>query len=77
MKDVFEEKSLELVEEMGWTMRRAEGYIDGETYRRRGQEISTYHKIALDEYAQGFRTGYYKEACSLPSDENEESTAAA
>ena len=77
MKDVFTEKSQTLAEEMGWTMRRAEGYVDGETYRRRGLEISTYHKIALDEYAQGFRIGYYKQACSLPSDDSQETTAAA
>ena len=77
MKQVFTEKSQALVEEMGWTMRRAEGYVDGETYRRRGLEISTYHKIALDEYAQGFRTGYYKEAHSLPSEDNQQTSAAA
>ncbi|UCH47220.1 MAG: hypothetical protein JSU95_14130 [Betaproteobacteria bacterium] len=77
MNDVFADKSQALAEEMGWTTRRAEGYVDGEAYRRRGLEISAYHKIALDEYAQGFRTGYYKEAHSLPSDDSEKSPAAA
>ena len=77
MKQVSTEKSQALVEEMGWTMERANGYVDGETYRRRGLEISTNHKIAMDEYAQGFRTGYYKQAYSVPSDENQETTTAA
>ena len=77
MKQMVTEKSQALVEEMGWTMQRAEGYVDGETYRRRGLEISTCHKIAMDEYAQGFRTGYYKQAYSLPSEDSQETVAAA
>lgn len=77
MKQVFTEKSQALVEEMGWSMQRAEGYVDGETYRRRGLEISIYHKTAMDEYAQGFRTGYYKQAYSLPSEDSQETVAAA
>lgn len=77
MKQVCTEKSQALVEEMGWSRERAEGYVDGEIYQRRGLVISTYHKIAMEEYAQGFRTGYYKQAYSLPPEDTGETTAAA
>lgn len=76
MKQVCTGKSQALVEEMGWTRERAEGYVDGETYQQRGLVISTYHKIAMEEYAQGFRTGYYKQAYSLPSGETGETAEA-
>ena len=77
MKQVYTEKSQALVNELGWTRERAMGYVDGENYQRLGLVISTYHKIAMDEYAQGFRTGYYKQAYSIPQDDIEEATAAA
>jgi hypothetical protein len=55
----------ELAQEMGWTPRRAQGYVDGETYQRIGQDMPGCHKDDLDEYSKGFRTGYYTQACSL------------
>lgn len=48
-----------LAEEMGWTLDRAKGYIEGERYCRRRLALSEYHKVGIDEYALGFRAGYY------------------
>ena len=53
-------KSKALAEEMGWTLERAEGYVEGERYRRRRLALSEYHKVGIDEYALGFRAGYFK-----------------
>ena len=49
-----------LVEEMGWTLERAEGYVEGERYRLGRLAPSEYHKVGIDEYALGFRAGYYR-----------------
>ena len=49
-----------LADKNGWSLAQAEGYIDGETYRRRGKTPSTYARIGIDEYCLGFRAGYYE-----------------
>src|SRR6185503_2706029 len=49
-----------VAEKNGWSLAQAEGYIDGETYRRRGKTPSTYARIGIDEYCLGFRAGYYE-----------------
>ena len=49
-----------LVEEMGWTLEQAEGYVEGERYRLGRLAPSEYHKVGIDEYALGFRAGYFK-----------------
>ncbi|MGD2141436.1 MAG: hypothetical protein PVH25_13645 [Burkholderiales bacterium] len=67
MKDFGNDKSKQLAEEMGWTKERAEGYIDGETCGMRGREINFQQKMGMDEYSKGFRTGYYKQTCSVDS----------
>ena len=50
-----------LAEEMGWTQERASGYMDGERYRREKLTLSMYHRVGIDEYALGFRAGYYNQ----------------
>ncbi len=50
-----------LAEEMGWTQERVNGYMDGERYRREKLTLSMYHRVGIDEYALGFRTGYYEQ----------------
>ncbi len=65
MSDLLKEKRDELAQQMGWTLQRAEGYVDGETAQQSGQELPGCHKVAMDEYSKGFRTGYYTQACSL------------
>jgi hypothetical protein len=54
------EKIRLLAGQNGWSLARAEGYIDGETYRRRGTRPSRYVEIGIDEYSLGFRAGYYE-----------------
>ena len=49
-----------LAEKNGWSLTQAEGYIDGETFRRRGTPPSKYAQVGIDEYCLGFRAGYYE-----------------
>ena len=60
MKVLSKEKSKVLAEKNGWSLAHAEGYIDGETSRRRGTTPSKYAQIGMDEYGLGFRAGYYE-----------------
>jgi len=60
MMVLLKERSKVLAEEMGWSLDRAAGYLEGEKYRNSGQELSPYLKVGIDEYARGFRAGYYK-----------------
>ena len=48
-----------LAEKYGWSIARAEGYCKGEAARRRGDTPSTYTIVGIDEYALGFRAGYF------------------
>lgn len=43
----------------GWTSDRARGYVDGVACRVRGARPSKYVLVGIDEYALGFRVGYY------------------
>ena len=60
MKILCKEKIKVLAEINGWPLAQAEGYVDGETFRRRGKTPSTYAQIGIDEYCRGFRAGYYE-----------------
>jgi len=60
MKILAKEKVKVVAEQNGWSLAHAEGYVDGETYRRRGMAPSTYARIGIDEYCLGFRAGYYE-----------------
>lgn len=65
MSELLTEKRNMLAEEMGWTLDRAQGYVDGEATQLSGQDLPAYHKVAMDDYSKGFRTGYYTQACSV------------
>ena len=65
MSDERNEKRDQLAREMGWTLKRAQGYVDGEAAQRCGLDLTAFYRVAMDEYSQGFRTGYYTQACSL------------
>ena len=65
MNDFSIDRSKQLATEMGWTKERAEGYIDGEICGLRGREINFQQRMGMDEYSKGFRTGYYKQTCSV------------
>ena len=60
MKVLSKEKSKVLATRHGWSLAQAEGYIDGETFRRRGKAPSMYVQIGIDEYCLGFRASYYE-----------------
>ena len=65
MKVLSREKTKVLAEKNGWPLAMAEGYVDGETCRRRGKAPSAYARIGIDEYSLGFRAGYYERQDSL------------
>lgn len=60
MKVLSNEKFRVLAEHNGWSLAQAEGYVDGETFRRRGKPASQYALIGIDEYCRGFRAGYFE-----------------
>jgi hypothetical protein len=65
MSELTSSKVNDLAEEMGWTVDRAQGYVDGGVSQQCGEELPSSHRHAMDEYSKGFRTGYYTQACSL------------
>jgi len=60
MKILSKEKVKVLAEKNGWSLMQAEGYVDGETFRRRGKTPSTYVQVGIDDYSLGFRSGFYE-----------------
>jgi len=70
MRFLSKEKSKVLAEQNGWTLARAEGYVDGERSRRRGTVPSRYILIGIDDYCLGFRAAYFALARKLPSANN-------
>lgn len=58
--ELLSEKKLKmLAKRRGWSIARAEGYVKGETARRRGDIPSTYWMVGIDDQAVGFRAGYF------------------
>jgi hypothetical protein len=55
-----------LAERNGWSLARAQGFVDGEMARRRGAAPSTYARVGIDDYSLGFRDGYYERGSSRP-----------
>ncbi len=72
----FNETRDKIVSELNCTLEFAEGYLDGKMYRRHKMELSERFRDGMDDYAKGFRTGYYMEACSLESERTRETSAA-
>ena len=60
MKILSREKVKVVAEQNGWSLAHAEGYVEGESFRRRGMTPSMYAQIGIDEYCLGFRAGYYE-----------------
>jgi hypothetical protein len=52
---------------MGWTMDRAAGYLEGQRYRQSGLELSAYLLVGIDDYARGFRAGYFERDDPAPT----------
>jgi hypothetical protein len=59
MKSLSKQKFRVLAKANGWSLAHAEGYVDGQTVRRRGKLPSKYALIGIDEYCMGFRAGYF------------------
>ena len=55
-----------LAERNGWSIARAQGFVDGELSRRRGLPPSTYAQVGIDDYCLGFRAGFYERGTSQP-----------
>jgi hypothetical protein len=55
-----------LAERNGWSIARAQGFVDGEMSRHRGAPPSIYAQVGIDDYCQGFRAGYYERGKSQP-----------
>jgi hypothetical protein len=60
MMGLSREKITVGAEDKGWSVARAQGYLDGETSRRRGKSPSQYALVGIDEYCLGFRAGYFE-----------------
>jgi len=60
LKSVSREKFRVLAEKNGWSLAHAEGFVDGESYRRRGRRPPNYVLVGIDDYCQGFRAGYFE-----------------
>jgi hypothetical protein len=65
MSQSFSEQKEKLMQELPCTPAFAEGYLDGKVCRTHGRELSRSFRFGLDEYAAGFRTGYYVQVCSV------------
>lgn len=55
-----------LAERNGWSIARAQGFVDGEMSRRRRAPPSNYARVGIDDYCLGFRAGYYERGKSQP-----------
>ena len=60
MKILSREKSKVLARQNGWSLARAEGFVDGQRCRRLGMKPSTYAQVGIDEFSLGFREGFYE-----------------
>lgn len=61
-------KAQVLAERNGWSIARAQGFVDGEMARRRGVAASLYARVGIDDYCMGFRAGYFPRGASQPKE---------
>lgn len=59
LPSLLETKAKLLKTVYGWTSDRTRGYVDGAACRVHGKPPSKYALVGLDDYALGFRAGYY------------------
>ena len=76
MKSLSRQKFTVLAKAYGWSLAHAEGYIDGQTVRRRGKMPSKYALIGIDEYCAGFRAGYFDRQSGVSGNAESPSTPA-
>ena len=58
-ESLSKEKANILAEHHGWSPAFAEGYVEGEFQRRRGNAVGAYATVAMTPYCLGFRAGYF------------------
>jgi len=76
MKLLSIEKFRLLADKNGWSLEFSEGFVDGEAFRKRGQQPSQFSLVGADEYSKGFRTGYFERAVSSSTGDRRSETAA-
>ena len=59
MESLSKQKFRVLAKSNGWSLAHAEGFVEGQTVRRRGKLPSKYALVGIDEYCEGFRAGYF------------------
>ena len=67
MDALSREKARTIAEKTGWPLTRAEGYVEGELYRLGGLRPTAYQKVGVDDYAKGFRDGFFQLERCLPA----------
>jgi hypothetical protein len=67
VKTYSELKSSVVAEKNGWSVDFAEGYLRGESSRRRSIKLSSYALVGLDDYCLGLRAGYFERKGPLPA----------
>lgn len=70
------EKSKLLAQKNGWSLEYSEGYVDGESFRKRGKQPSQFPLVGVDDYSAGFRAGYFERKNSGLASTNQSSAAA-
>jgi hypothetical protein len=60
MKVFTEERVKVIADKNGWSQAYAQGFVEGESFRRHGSKPSKYAEIGIDDYSLGFRAGYYE-----------------
>ena len=61
------EKSKVLANQYGWSLAFAEGYVDGEAWRRRERIPPELVSVGIDEYSRGFRAAYFNRESRIQS----------
>ena len=59
-ESLIKEKARMSTEEHAWPPGYADGYVEGRSRRGRGEPPGAYLMVGIDEYALGFRAGYFQ-----------------
>jgi hypothetical protein len=74
MTDLSRERCRGLAEKNGWSLARAEGFLDGEAFRRSALTPPKYAQVGIDDYSLGFRAGYYERNTRAPAGSDKPAT---
>jgi len=50
----------EIATNHGWSVKRVEGYVDGQSFRLRAARPPNYAIVGIDDYCRGFCEGYFE-----------------